>query len=135
MEEFSHAIEPHLRALGMPTKLDRGIVTLYKEYVVCEKGKILTPEKARILKLINKPLSKFKIIIEACWTKDKGFELIRAAKAKPVKAPKPPQAEKKTKASKPEKGEFIEADLTDDESGGEDAGGDDDSDEEMEQDE
>ncbi|XP_053672569.1 mRNA turnover protein 4 homolog isoform X2 [Anopheles nili] len=76
MEDFSHAIEPHLRSLGMPTKLDRGIVTLYKEYTVCEKGKLLTPEQARILKLLNKPMAKFKVIINCCYTKKDGFEEI-----------------------------------------------------------
>jgi mRNA turnover protein 4 len=77
MEQFSHAIEPHLRALGMPTKLERGIVTLYKEYTVCEKGKILTPEQARILKLIGRPMAKFQLFIECCWSKKEGFELFR----------------------------------------------------------
>lgn len=47
LEDFSHAIEPHLRSLGMPTKLNKGVVTLYKEFQVCEEGKVLTPEQAR----------------------------------------------------------------------------------------
>ncbi|XP_052897085.1 mRNA turnover protein 4 homolog isoform X2 [Anopheles moucheti] len=76
LEDFSHAIEPHLRSLGMPTKLDRGIVTLYKEYTVCEKGKLLTPEQARILKLLSKPMATFKVIINSCYTKQDGFEVI-----------------------------------------------------------
>uniref|UniRef100_A0A1Q3F248 Ribosome assembly factor mrt4 n=1 Tax=Culex tarsalis TaxID=7177 RepID=A0A1Q3F248_CULTA len=76
LEEFSHAIEPHLRSLGMPTKLDKGIVTLYKEFTVCEKGKVLTPEQARILKLLGKPMAKFKVIINCAYLKDGGFEEI-----------------------------------------------------------
>lgn len=76
LENFSHAIEPHLRSLGMPTKLDRGIVTLYKDFTVCEKNKLLTPEQARILKLLGKPMAKFKVIINCCYTKKDGFELI-----------------------------------------------------------
>lgn len=47
MEDFSHAIEPHLRSLGLPTKLHKGVINLYKEHTVCEKGKTLTPEQAR----------------------------------------------------------------------------------------
>lgn len=74
MEEFSHSIEPHLRKLGMPTKLEKGIVTLYKSYTVCEKGKVLTPEQARILKLIAKPMAKFKLTIKCSWSKTGGFE-------------------------------------------------------------
>lgn len=47
MEDFSHAIEPHLRGLGLPTKLEKGVVALYKEHTVCVEGKTLTPEQAR----------------------------------------------------------------------------------------
>lgn len=31
---FSHAIEPHLRRLGLPTSLEKGVITLIKEYQV-----------------------------------------------------------------------------------------------------
>lgn len=47
--DFSHSIEPHLRQLGMPTALQKGVVTLIKEYTVCKIGQALTPEQARIL--------------------------------------------------------------------------------------
>uniref|UniRef100_A0A182IVY3 Ribosome assembly factor mrt4 n=1 Tax=Anopheles atroparvus TaxID=41427 RepID=A0A182IVY3_ANOAO len=77
LEKFSHAIEPHLRSLGMPTKLDRGVVTLYKDYTVCEKGKMLTPEQASILKLLAKPMAQFKVVINCCLTKKHGFEMIK----------------------------------------------------------
>ncbi len=49
LKQFSHAIEPHLRSLGMPTQLKKGIVTLLQEFTVCKKGKILTPQQANIL--------------------------------------------------------------------------------------
>lgn len=49
MADFPHSIEPHLRQLGMPTALQKGVVTLIKEYTVCKKGQTLTPEQARIL--------------------------------------------------------------------------------------
>jgi len=82
MPEFSHAIEPHLRSLGMPTKLEKGIVALYKEYTVCKEGQILSPEQAKILKLILKPIAEFKLCIECCWIKDGGFEMMRDTKVK-----------------------------------------------------
>lgn len=47
--DFSHSIEPHLRQLGMPTSLQKGVVTLLKDYTVCTQGQTLTPEQARIL--------------------------------------------------------------------------------------
>ncbi|XP_059620148.1 mRNA turnover protein 4 homolog [Phlebotomus argentipes] len=73
-EEFSHAIEPHLRKLGLPTKLDKGVVSLYQEYRVCEAGSILTPEQAKILKLCNMPIATFKLLIKCLWLKTGGFE-------------------------------------------------------------
>uniref|UniRef100_A0A182P3I2 Ribosome assembly factor mrt4 n=1 Tax=Anopheles epiroticus TaxID=199890 RepID=A0A182P3I2_9DIPT len=131
LEEFSHAIEPHLRALGMPTKLDRGIVTLYKDFTVCEKGKVLTPEQARILKLLNKPMAKFKVIINCCYTKTNGFEMINkrdiAVTKKTSKAVK--------KSSKPEaakNGKKVDDAMSEDEEEEEDD--DEDEDEAMEQD-
>lgn len=36
LPEFSHAIEPQLRSLGLPTTLNRGVVNLIKEHVVCK---------------------------------------------------------------------------------------------------
>ncbi|XP_055707585.1 mRNA turnover protein 4 homolog [Phlebotomus papatasi] len=73
-EEFSHAIEPHLRKLGLPTKLERGVVSLYKEYRVCEAGSCLTPEQAKILKLCNMPIATFRLLIKCLWSKKAGFE-------------------------------------------------------------
>lgn len=81
LPDFSHAIEPHLRKLGMPTKLDRGVVTLYSEYTVCEKGQTLTPEQAKILKLMSKALATFKVNVECCITKENGFEVVQRPKA------------------------------------------------------
>lgn len=49
LKEFSHAMEPQLRKLGLPTTLVRGVITLSKDYTVCTKGSILTPEQAQIL--------------------------------------------------------------------------------------
>lgn len=34
LEDFSHTIEPHLRRLGLPTSLERGVINLIKEYQV-----------------------------------------------------------------------------------------------------
>ncbi|GAB0090284.1 Ribosome assembly factor mrt4 [Sergentomyia squamirostris] len=75
-EEFSHAIEPHLRKLGLPTKLERGVVHLYKEYRVCEAGSTLTPEQAKILKLCNMPIATFRLTLKCWWSKKTGFEVL-----------------------------------------------------------
>ncbi|XP_023293648.2 mRNA turnover protein 4 homolog [Lucilia cuprina] len=75
LTEFAHSMEPHLRSLGMPTLLKKGVVTLLSDYTVCEKGKVLTPEQARILKLCAKPMAKFQLTMKCSWTKSDGFEL------------------------------------------------------------
>lgn len=72
LPQFSHAIEPHLRKIGMPTSLKRGIVTLDNEFVVCRKGVALSPEQAQALKLLGRKLSKFEINLTCHWMKDGG---------------------------------------------------------------
>lgn len=74
LKQFSHAIEPHLRKLGMPTKLERGVVTLIKDFEVCKEGSILTPEQAKILQLLDIKLATFHFVLKACWIKGEGFE-------------------------------------------------------------
>ncbi|XP_021196167.3 mRNA turnover protein 4 homolog [Helicoverpa armigera] len=73
LADFSHTIEPHLRRLGLPTSLERGVINLIKEYQVCKKGVPLTPEQASILKLLGIQMAKFKVVIKCHWTKGKGF--------------------------------------------------------------
>ncbi|XP_022915970.2 mRNA turnover protein 4 homolog [Onthophagus taurus] len=74
LNQFSHAIEPYLRQLGMPTKLERGIVTLTKDHIVCKKGNVITPEQAKILELLEHKLAKFQLKLEAVWDKTEGFK-------------------------------------------------------------
>ncbi|XP_001599473.1 mRNA turnover protein 4 homolog [Nasonia vitripennis] len=73
LPDFSHSIEPHLRQLGMPTSLQKGVVTLLKDYTVCTEGQTLTPEQARILKLLGRPLATFKLTPLGIYTKKSGY--------------------------------------------------------------
>lgn len=73
LAQFSHSIEPHLRKLGMPTSLQRGIVTLTKEFSVCKEGAKLTPEQASILKLLGYTMATFSIRVTHAWALDTGF--------------------------------------------------------------
>ncbi|XP_014287668.1 mRNA turnover protein 4 homolog [Halyomorpha halys] len=72
LPDFSHSMEPQLRQLGLPTSLQRGVVTLTQEHPVCKEGKPLTPEQARILKLLGNQMAEFKVILLCAWSKD-GF--------------------------------------------------------------
>ncbi|KAK2589139.1 hypothetical protein KPH14_001959 [Odynerus spinipes] len=73
MPEFPHSIEPHLRQLGMPTALQKGVVTLVKKHKVCKKKQPLTPEQARILKLLGRPLVTFKLTPLGIYSKKHGY--------------------------------------------------------------
>lgn len=109
LPEFSHAMEPHLRTvLGMPTKLEKGIVTLYKEFLVCKEGQILTPEQAKVLKLISKPMAEFRLNIECCWIKENGFEVIKESQVN-KKGKKKLQKKKKDKKKGKKKSESVES--------------------------
>lgn len=99
LPDFSHAIEPHLRKLGMPTKLERGIVTLSNDYTVCEKGQTLTPEQAKILKLVGRQLATFRVNVECCYTKEDGFENITKSKSDKKSLKKPMKAKDKLAAN------------------------------------
>ncbi|KAJ8873448.1 hypothetical protein PR048_024265 [Dryococelus australis] len=69
LEQFSHSMEPYLRQLGMPTSLKNGIVTLVKAFTVCKEGKILKPEEAKLLKLLGRKTTEFKLVIKFMWSK------------------------------------------------------------------
>lgn len=47
--DFSFSMEPQLRTLGLPTQLEKGVIVLREEYVVCRAGTHLSPEQAQIL--------------------------------------------------------------------------------------
>ncbi|XP_063231154.1 mRNA turnover protein 4 homolog [Bacillus rossius redtenbacheri] len=74
LEQFPHSIEPYLRQLGMPTSLNNGVVTLTKEYTVCQQGKILKPEQTKILKLLGRKTTEFKMQIKCMWSKSGKFK-------------------------------------------------------------
>ncbi|PSN40831.1 mRNA turnover protein 4 [Blattella germanica] len=73
LSQFPHSIEPHLRQLGMPTSLQKGVVTLREEFRVCTVDQPLNPEQAKILKLLGNPMAEFKITMKCMWSKDGTF--------------------------------------------------------------
>jgi len=84
LEEFSHAIEPQLRQLGMPTCLQKGVVTLLTPFKVCDGGSTLSPEQAKILKLLAMPTVNFQINIQCGWSKatEQVIDLVKTKKKK-----------------------------------------------------
>ncbi|ORZ36526.1 mRNA turnover protein 4 [Catenaria anguillulae PL171] len=66
---FPHNMEPQLRKLGLPTKLDKGVVTLLREYTVCEQGKVLNADQAQLLKLFYHQQAHFRLFFLAYYDK------------------------------------------------------------------
>lgn len=88
LKAFSHSMEPQLRQLGLPTALKRGVVTLLRDFTVCEKGRALTPEQARILKLFGHQMANFHIDIDSMWSSDGSFEKFKTGGVTDLKTPK-----------------------------------------------
>lgn len=67
---LAHSLETTVRALGMPTKLNKGKVWLDQEYVVCTEGKKLDSKQAALLKLFGRETAEFKVKVDAYWTRE-----------------------------------------------------------------
>ncbi|KAI9103610.1 hypothetical protein K1719_023233 [Acacia pycnantha] len=74
LEQFTHEMEPLLRKQGMPVRLNKGVVELVSDFVVCEEGKPLSPEASRILRLLGIQMATFKLHLICRWGPD-DFEL------------------------------------------------------------
>ncbi|KAJ6950827.1 hypothetical protein NC651_004493 [Populus alba x Populus x berolinensis] len=76
LEQFTHEMEPFLRKQGMPVRLNKGVIELVSDFVVSEEGKPLSPESARILRLLGTKTATFKLHLICRWSPE-DFELYR----------------------------------------------------------
>lgn len=58
---LAHSLETTVRALGMPTKLNKGKVWLDQEYVLCKEGQKLDSKQAALLKLFGRMTAEFAV--------------------------------------------------------------------------
>lgn len=70
---YPFSMKETLRVLGLPVKLDKGVVVLEVDHTVCEKGDCLTPEQARLLKFWEVRQAVFRFNIVAYWHNDEIF--------------------------------------------------------------
>ena len=49
-------------------KLNRGVVELLRETVICEEGDELSPEQARLLKHFEHKMAEFRVDMVAHWS-------------------------------------------------------------------
>lgn len=72
---MAHSLEPTVRQLGMPTRLDKGKVILAAPYTVCREGQTLDSKQARLLKQFGVACSKFSVTLMGHYfKKDASFE-------------------------------------------------------------
>ncbi|KAJ3300780.1 mRNA turnover 4 [Borealophlyctis nickersoniae] len=74
-DPFPHNMEPQLRALGMPTALVNGVVTLRTDFTICKEGEALTPEQAQLLKHFYIQMAEFHVKFVCYWTDGKFHEV------------------------------------------------------------
>jgi mRNA turnover protein 4 len=58
---MAHSLEPELRRLGVPTRLDKGRIMLESEYEVCREGEVLDSRQTRLLKLFGVATAEFRV--------------------------------------------------------------------------
>ena len=74
LPSFPHNMEPYLRKLGLPTKLDKGMVTLLAPHVVCRAGAPLDSDQAKLLQLLGIKMALFKLKLRCRWSSDGEFK-------------------------------------------------------------
>lgn len=77
-EPIAHTIEPSLRQHGMPTKLNKGIVELVADHVVCRAGEKLQPNQTALLRLFGVKMAVFNMKLVGVWEADEYTELAEA---------------------------------------------------------
>ncbi|GFE55406.1 mRNA turnover 4 family protein protein [Babesia ovis] len=67
LDVFPGNMEPQFRQLGLPTTLKMGKIELLGDYLVCESGTPLTPNQARVLKVLGIRMALFETSIYCYW--------------------------------------------------------------------
>ena len=67
LEELPHTMADTLRKLGVPVRLDKGVVVVTEEVALCRAGEPITPEQGRLLKLFGHQLAVFSVTLLSMW--------------------------------------------------------------------
>lgn len=68
----SHTVEPTLRQLGVPSRLEKGKVMLDVEYTVCKEGEVLGSAQTALLKMFGVASAEFRVELRAVWAAESG---------------------------------------------------------------
>ena len=77
--KLTHIMEPTLRQLGVPTRLQNGVITLSGEHTVCREGDVLDSNQTRLLKLFGLAVADFEVKLLGYYdAEDKVVKLVEA---------------------------------------------------------
>merc|ERR1712093_594702 len=57
---IAHIHELQLRQLGMPTRLNNGVIELLSDYTICQEGDTLTSNQAALLRVFGEKKAVFR---------------------------------------------------------------------------
>ncbi|KAG0148774.1 hypothetical protein CROQUDRAFT_654341 [Cronartium quercuum f. sp. fusiforme G11] len=69
------SLDSHLRSLGLPTSLQRGVPTLASPYTVCSLGETLNTQQAGLLKTLGYQMAQFRVVLRHVWVKEQSKTL------------------------------------------------------------
>lgn len=69
-EQVPASLEPRLRQLGLPARLNRGVVELTTDFTVCAANEKLSKEQASILRQFGYTFAQFEMVIDSIWDEE-----------------------------------------------------------------
>ena len=76
LPQFPHSMYDQLTKLGLPLKLDKGVITVISDTVVCNQGDELTTEAAQILKLFGMQTAEMTLELTSVWSDGAARKLV-----------------------------------------------------------
>jgi len=67
-----HSMEPGLRKLGLPTRMNKGKVELENEFTICKMGEMLGSGQTTLLKGFGVAMAEFRVRPVAVWKREEG---------------------------------------------------------------
>jgi len=67
LSQFSFSMDGFLRELGLPVRLENGVITNVRDYEVCSPGQTLTKNQANLLKQFQVKMDSFQAQVVALW--------------------------------------------------------------------
>lgn len=68
LSQFAGSMEPYLRKLGLPTKLQAGAVQLLCDYTVCKAGDVVSSDQAKLMQLLDVKQALFELTLTCRWS-------------------------------------------------------------------